>query len=79
MRAWVVDRITPERAIRLADLGDPMPSAMQYHVRIEASGENYFNTPMIRGAYQSRPALPFIPGVEVANAIGAPGAWARAL
>ncbi|MBV9784960.1 MAG: NADPH:quinone oxidoreductase family protein [Acidisphaera sp.] len=73
MKAWVVERITEAGEMRLADLPVPEPGPGQYVVQMEAAGLNFLDALMLRGAYQVKPALPFVPGVEIAGAIIAAG------
>lgn len=45
------------------------PAADGCVVRVEAAGAHFLDTLMIRGKYQVTPALPFIPGIEVAGTV----------
>ncbi|MGI4815713.1 MAG: NADPH:quinone oxidoreductase family protein [Janthinobacterium lividum] len=69
MKAWVVERITEEGELKLLDVPTPVPSSDQYLVRVEAAGLNFLDTLVPRGRYQTKPALPFTPGMEVAGRI----------
>jgi NADPH:quinone reductase-like Zn-dependent oxidoreductase len=48
-------------------------------IRVRAAGLNFTDTLIIKGRYQDRPALPFVPGMEIAGRIDAcgPGLPAR--
>lgn len=74
MRAWLVEEITDDGTMVFTDCPRPL-AADGCVVRVEASGANFLDTLMIRGRYQSKPALPFIPGIEVAGTVveAAPG------
>jgi NADPH2:quinone reductase len=76
MKAWMVEAITPEGRMRLADVPDPVAGAGQYVVAVEAAGLNFLDALMLRGRYQTKPPLPFTPGVEAVGRIVAAGAGA---
>ena len=47
----------------------PEPGPGEVRIRVRAAGLNFADTLMIKGQYQDRPALPFVPGIEVAGRI----------
>ena len=47
----------------------PEPGPGEVRIRVRAAGLNFADTLMIRGQYQDRPELPFVPGIEVAGRI----------
>ncbi|MDE4173540.1 NADPH:quinone oxidoreductase family protein [Phaeobacter sp. PT47_59] len=51
----------------------PPPGAGQVAVRIAACGLNFADLLMMKGTYQDTPALPFVPGLEVAGTVTALG------
>ena len=73
MKAWIVETITPEGTMRFADLPDPVAGPGQYVIAVEAAGLNFLDTLMLRGQYQTKPPLPFTPGVEAVGRIIAAG------
>ena len=73
MRAWLVEKITQEGEIRLADIPVPQPKGDETLLRVEAAGLNFLDTLVVRGQYQSKPPLPFSPGVEIAGTVTAVG------
>src|SRR6202167_1404960 len=73
MRAWLVEKITSDGEMRLADVPTPTPSGDEALIRIEATGLNFLDTLVVRGQYQSKPPLPFSPGVEIAGTVTAVG------
>ena len=73
MKGWLVEAITPEGAMRLADLPDPVAGPGQYVIAVEAAGLNFLDGLMLRGLYQTKPPLPFTPGVEAVGRIVAAG------
>lgn len=72
MRAIEVARAgaAPEMVER-PDPGAPGPGEVR--LRIAACGLNFADLLMIEGSYQERPALPFVPGMELAGRIEATG------
>ena len=73
MRAWLVEQITQEGAMRLADIPTPQPKSDEALLRVEAAGLNFLDTLVVRGQYQVKPPLPFSPGVEIAGTVAAVG------
>ena len=69
MKAWLVEAITPEGRMRLADVPDPKAGSGQYVIDVEAAGLNFLDSLMLRGLYQTKPPLPFTPGVEAVGRI----------
>ena len=51
----------------------PEPGPGEVRIRVRAAGLNFADTLMIKGQYQDKPALPFVPGMEVAGRIDACG------
>jgi NADPH2:quinone reductase len=73
MKAWLVEAITDPGQMRLAALPDPVPGPGQYVIAVEAAGLNFLDSLMLRGKYQTKPPLPFTPGVEAVGRIVACG------
>jgi NADPH2:quinone reductase len=73
LRAWLVEKITPDGEVRLADVPMPQPKGDEALIRVEAAGLNFLDTLVLRGQYQVKPPLPFSPGVEVAGTVTATG------
>jgi len=73
VRAWLVEQITQEGAMRLADIPTPQPKSDEALLRVEAAGLNFLDTLVVRGQYQVKPPLPFSPGVEIAGTVAAVG------
>ncbi|MEZ5796700.1 MAG: NADPH:quinone oxidoreductase family protein [Paracoccaceae bacterium] len=71
MKAWLVE--TLDQPPRLAELDRPVPGPGQALVRIAAAGLNFADLLMAQGKYQDRPALPFVPGLELAGTVQALG------
>ncbi|MDR7125870.1 NADPH:quinone oxidoreductase family protein [Pseudotabrizicola sp. 4114] len=71
MRAWQIDTLsTPAR---LTDLPTPAPAQGQVLLRIHACALNFADLLMAEGRYQSKPPLPFTPGLELAGEVIALG------
>ena len=71
MRAW---RVTETGADpRLDTVALPVPGPGELRLRIAACGLNFADLLMIEGRYQERPALPYIPGLELAGTVEALG------
>jgi len=68
MRAIQVTTLDGPKAVQLVDI--PAPSATeQVVIDIHAAGVNFPDVLQTRGQYQIKPALPFIPGSEVAGTV----------
>ncbi len=69
MKAWLVEALTSEGSMRLAEVPDPDAGPGCYVVAVEAAGLNFLDSLMLRGLYQTKPPLPFTPGVEAVGRI----------
>jgi NADPH2:quinone reductase len=69
MKAWVVEAITERGDMRLMDVPPLVPGPGQYVVGVEAAGLNFLDALMLRGLYQTKPKLPFTPGVEIVGRV----------
>lgn len=70
MRALVVRSISPDLAgVELADLPQPRRNPGQVLVRVRAAALNFPDLLMTRGAYQFKPELPFVAGMELAGEV----------
>jgi NADPH2:quinone reductase len=66
-------------ALRFEDLPDPEPGPDEVAVDVAFAALNFFDTLIIAGKYQSKPALPFSPGGEMAGVVSAVGARVEGL
>ena len=73
MRAIVCRELTGTEGLRVEDLPVPQPGPGAVRLRVRAAGVNFADGLIITGRYQDKPALPFIPGMEVAGQIEACG------
>jgi NADPH:quinone reductase len=73
MRAILCRELSGVGGLELADVPTPEPGPGEVRVRVRAAGLNFADTLIIRGQYQDKPALPFVPGMEIAGRIAACG------
>lgn len=74
MKAWRVHTNgEPRDVMRLEDTPDPEPGPGELLVRVLAANINFPDALLCRGEYQTRPPLPFTPGVEVCGEVLAAG------
>ena len=69
MKAWVVHEFGPPERMRFEELPTPQPSPASLQIQVEAAGLNFFDALLVAGTYQVKPALPFIPGSEIAGTV----------
>lgn len=70
MRALVVERLEPDYAgCELKDIPTPDPRPGEVLVRVKAAAVNFPDLLQTRGEYQHKPALPFIPGLEMSGVV----------
>ncbi|HWK98244.1 MAG TPA: NADPH:quinone oxidoreductase family protein [Pseudolabrys sp.] len=63
---------TPDE-LTLADLPDPVAQPGEAVVRIKTAALNFFDTLIIQGKYQTKPAFPFSPSAEFAGVVESVG------
>ncbi len=73
MRAVVCHELVGPPGLRLEDLPTPSPGPGEVRLRVRAAGLNFADILMLKGQYQEKPPLPFVPGMEVAGQIEACG------
>ena len=73
MRAVVCREWGPPEALAVEEVAEPEPGPNDVLIRVQASGVNFADALIVQGAYQEKPSLPFIPGLEVAGEIVAMG------
>ncbi|HEX2529126.1 MAG TPA: NADPH:quinone oxidoreductase family protein [Geminicoccus sp.] len=76
MRALVCEQTVGIEGVALRQLRDPEPGACHVRIDVAAAGVNFADLLMLEGKYQDRPALPFVPGLEIAGTIDKVGAGA---
>ena len=80
MKALLCTRLGGPEELEIHELPDPTAAPGEAVVRVEAAALNFFDTLIIAGKYQTRPALPFSPAAEFAGVVEsvAPGVSAVA-
>lgn len=71
MRAWTIKDFNT--AAELLDVDSPQPKAGEALIRVRACGLNFADILMSAGKYQEMPALPFVPGMEIAGEVAGLG------
>jgi NADPH:quinone reductase len=69
MKAIRVHNVGGAEALHLDDVAEPRLEPGRLLVRVAASGLNFADTTIRRGRYVMQPALPYIPGFEVAGTV----------
>lgn len=69
MLAFQLPRYEGPRALELTELPEPAPDPRRLLIDVRAVGVNFPDLLATRGEYQHRPALPFIPGCEIAGEV----------
>src|SRR4051812_13627283 len=78
MKAILCEKFGSPDDLVLADIPDPVAGPGEVVVRVKAAGLNFFDTLIIAGKYQTKPAFPFSPGGELAGVIESTGAGVTA-
>jgi NADPH2:quinone reductase len=73
MKAILCERFGTPDDLVLADLPEPVAAAGEAVVQIELAALNFFDTLIIAGKYQAKPAFPFSPGAEFAGVVASVG------
>ena len=73
MRRVILHEFGPYSNLVFEDRPDPVPGAGQAVVAIEAAGIGFVDTLCVHGTYQLLPALPWVPGCELAGRVVAVG------
>jgi NADPH2:quinone reductase len=75
MRALTVESLQPNYGgCQIREIETPRPGPGEALIRVRAASVNFPDLLMTRGEYQHKPALPFIPGLEMSGEIEALGA-----
>jgi len=73
MRAVLCHAWGPVEGLRLGDAPPPIPADGEVVIAVKAAGINYADAIMVAGHYQTKPPLPFSPGLEAAGIVTACG------
>ena len=79
MKAILCTRYGGPDDLELKDLPDPIPGAGEVVVAVKAAALNFFDTLIIAGKYQMKPAFPFSPAAEFAGVVERVGSGVSAL
>ena len=73
MHAWLCENPTGVDALRWTELPPLHPAAGEVLIEIRAASLNFPDLLIVQNKYQSKPALPFVPGAEYAGVVQAVG------
>ncbi|MGB2880470.1 MAG: NADPH:quinone oxidoreductase family protein, partial [Rhodoferax sp.] len=73
MHAWLCENPTGIDALNWKELPTPAPKAGEVLIAIKAASLNFPDILIVQNKYQTKPALPFVPGSEYAGVIEAVG------
>jgi NADPH2:quinone reductase len=73
MRAMLCHEWGAVEGLRLGDAPPPIPADGEVVIAVRAAGINYADAIMVAGQYQTKPPLPFSPGLEAAGIVAACG------
>ncbi len=79
MKALLCTRYGGPDDLELADIPVPEPGPGEALVKVAAAALNFFDTLIIAGKYQSKPAMPFSPAAEFAGTVERLGAGVTGL
>ena len=69
MKAIICKKYGPPSSLVLEEVPAPRPEPNEVVVAVKAAAINFPDTLIIRGLYQFRPELPFIPGCDIAGVV----------
>lgn len=73
MHGWLCESLDGVESLRWRELPTPEPRAGEVRVRVHAASLNFPDLLIVRGLYQVKPPLPFVPGAEYAGTVDAVG------
>ena len=73
VRVVVCKELGPLDNVVVEERGTPVPGPGQAVVDVRAAGVNYVDGLICQGRYQMRPAVPYVPGGEIAGVVSAVG------
>ncbi|MCW5633566.1 MAG: NADPH:quinone oxidoreductase family protein [Rubrivivax sp.] len=73
MHAWLCETLEGVDKLRWAELPTPEPKAGEVRIAIKAASLNFPDLLTVKGQYQFKPPLPFVPGSEFAGLVEAVG------
>jgi len=69
VKAWVVRQLGGPGSLNLEDVDPGEPAEGMVRIKVRAAAINFPDALMVAGLYQSKPDLPFVPGVEVSGEV----------
>jgi NADPH2:quinone reductase len=79
MKALLCTRYGTPDDLEIVEIADPTPAPGEAVVRIHAAALNFFDTLIIAGKYQTKPAMPFSPSAEFAGVVESLGSGVTSL
>src|SRR5437764_9038655 len=73
MKAILCEKFGSPDDLLLADIPDPVAGPGEVVVNVKAAGLNFFDTLIVAGKYQTKPAFPFSPGGELSGVVESTG------
>jgi NADPH2:quinone reductase len=73
MHAWLCETLEGVEKLRWAELPTPEPKAGEVRIAIKAASLNFPDLLTVKGQYQFKPPLPFVPGSEFSGLVEAVG------
>jgi NADPH2:quinone reductase len=73
MRGVICNAFDGIKALTIGETKEPCPRADEVLIDVHAASVSYADYLMIRGGYQMRPPLPYIPGTDGAGVVVACG------
>ena len=74
MHAWLCETLDGVESLQWRELPTPEPAAGEVRIRVHAASLNFPDLLVVRGHYQVKPPLPFVPGAEYSGHVEAIGA-----
>ena len=74
MHAWLCETLDGVESLQWRELPTPEPAAGEVRIRVHAASLNFPDLLVVRGHYQVKPPLPFVPGAEFSGHVEAIGA-----
>ncbi len=79
MHGWLCETLDGAEALSWRELPTPEPGPGQVRIAIQAASLNFPDLLIVKGQYQFRPPLPFVPGSEFSGVVDAVGAGVQGL
>jgi NADPH2:quinone reductase len=73
MHAWLCENPVGADALNWKEIATPQPKAGEVLIEIKAASLNFPDLLIVQNKYQTKPALPFVPGSEYAGVVQAVG------